>query len=51
MGTKYTSGMILANGSTSGLVNLGELVQGVVVKGTAGFIVKSLSAWSIEHLS
>ena len=49
-GTKYTSGMILANGSTGGLPDFGELIQIVVVKGSVGFIVKCLTAWSVEHL-
>ena len=49
-GTKYTSGMILANGSTGGLPDFGELIQIVVVKGSVGFIVKGLTAWSVEHL-
>lgn len=49
-GTKYTSGMILANGATGGLPDFGELIQIVVVKGIVGFIVKCLSAWSVEHL-
>ena len=40
--------MILPNGSTGGLT--GELIQIVVVKGTHVFIVKCLSAWSVEHL-
>jgi len=48
--TKYTSGMILANGSTGGLPDFGELIQIVVVKGSVGFIVKGLTAWSVEHL-
>ena len=49
-GTKYTSGMILANGSIGGLPDFGELIQIVVVKGSVGFIVKGLTAWSVEHL-
>lgn len=43
----YTNGMILPN---SGLPYFVELIQVVVVKGTIGFIVKCLSAWSVEHL-
>ncbi|KAJ4930568.1 hypothetical protein JOQ06_024877 [Pogonophryne albipinna] len=46
-GTKHAIGMILANGSTGGLTDFGELIQIVVVKGT---LVKCLSAWSVEHL-
>lgn len=49
-GTKYAVGMILANGSTGGVTDFGELIQIVVVKGMLVFIVKCLSAWSIEHL-
>ena len=49
-GTKYAVGMVLANGSTGGLTDFGELIQIVVVKGTLLFIVKSLIAWSVEHL-
>lgn len=49
-GTKYTSGMILAYGSTGGLPDFGELIQIVVLKGNVGFIVKGVTAWSIEHL-
>ena len=44
-GTKYTSGMILANG---GLPDVGEVIQIVVVKGSVGFIVKGLTAWSVD---
>ena len=43
-GTKYTRGMILANGSTGGLPDFGELIQIVVVKGSVGFIMKGLTA-------
>lgn len=49
-GTKYTSGMILANGSTGGLPDFGKLIQIAVVKGSTGFIVKGLTAWSVEHM-
>lgn len=49
-GTKYTSGMIVAYGSTGGLPDFGELIQIVVLKGNVGFIVKGVTAWSIEHL-
>lgn len=40
----------MANGSTGGLADFGELIQIVVVKGTLIFIVKCLSAWSVEQL-
>ncbi len=49
-GTKYTIGMILANGSTSGLQDFGELIQMVVVCGKLGFVVESLNAWYTKHL-
>lgn len=49
-GTKYVIGMVLANGSAGGLTDFGELIQIVVVKGTLVFILKSLIAWSVEHL-
>lgn len=49
-GTRYATGMILANGSTSGLPDFGELIQIVVVDGKPGFIVECLDAWYIEHL-
>lgn len=49
-GPKYVIGMILANGSTGGLADFGELIQIVVVVGTFVFILKSLIAWSVEHL-
>lgn len=42
--------MILANGSTGGLPDFGELIQIMVVKGSVGFIVKRLTAWSVENL-
>lgn len=42
--------MILANGSTSGLPDFGELIQVVVVHGKLGFVVKCLNAWYSEHL-
>lgn len=40
----------MANGSTGGLPDFGELIQIVVVKGSLGFIVKGLTAWSVKHL-
>lgn len=49
-GTRYATGMILANGSTSGLPDFGGLIQIVVVDGKPGFIVECLDAWYIEHL-
>lgn len=49
-GTRYAVGMILANGSTGGVTDFGELIQIIVLKGAVLFIVKSLMAWSIEHL-
>ncbi len=47
-GTKYVVGMVLANGSTGGLTDFGELIQIVVVKGTFLFIVKCLLAWKLS---
>lgn len=49
-GTKYAVVMVLANGSTGGLTDFGKLIQIIVVKGAVLFIVKSLMAWSVEHL-
>lgn len=49
-GTKHAVGMILANGSTGGVTDFGEWIQIIVLKGAVLFIVKSLMAWSIEHL-
>ena len=49
-GTSYSTGMILAHGSTGGLPDFVELIQIAVVNGKVGFIVKCLNAWYIEHL-
>lgn len=49
-GTSYSSGMILAHGSTGGLPDFGELIQIAVVKGKPAFILKCLNAWYTEHL-
>ena len=49
-GTSYSIGMILANGSTGGLPDFGELIQIVVVSGKLAFIVKCLNGWYMEHL-
>lgn len=49
-GTNYSSGKILAHGSTGGLPDFGELIQIAVVKGKPAFIRKCLNAWYTEHL-
>ena len=49
-GTSYSTGMILAHGSTGCLPDFVELIQIAVVNGKVGFIVKCLNAWYIEHL-
>ena len=49
-GTSYSTGMILAHGSTGCLPDFVELIQIAVVNGKVGFIVKCLNAWHIEHL-
>lgn len=48
-GTTYSTGMILAHGSTSGLSDFIELIQIVVVNGKVVFIIKCLNAWYSEH--
>lgn len=48
-GTSYSTGMILAHGSTGGLPDFVEFIQ-IVANGKVGFIVKCLNAWYIEHL-
>lgn len=48
-GTSYSTGMILAHGSTGGLPYFVELIQIAVVNGNVGFIVKCLNAQYIEH--
>ncbi len=48
-GTSYSTGMILAHGSTGGLPDFVVLVQIAVVNGKVGFIVKCLNAWYTEH--
>lgn len=48
-GTSYSTGMILAHGSTGGLPDFVELIQIAVVHGKVSFIVKCLNAWYIEH--
>lgn len=48
--TSYSSGMILAHGSTGCLPDFVELIQITVVNGKVGFIVKCLNAWYTEHL-
>ena len=49
-GTSYSTGMILAYGSTGGLPDFAELIQIVVIKGQVSFIVKCFNSWYIEHL-
>lgn len=49
-GTSYSTGMILAHGSTGGLPDFVELILITVVNGKVGFIVKCLNAWYLEHL-
>lgn len=49
-GTSYSTGMILAHGSTGCLPDFVELIQIAVVNGKVCFIVKCLNAWYIEHL-
>lgn len=40
----------MAHGSTGCLPDFVELIQIAVVNGKAGFIVKCLNAWYVEHL-
>ena len=49
-GTKYSEGMILSVGHTSGLPNFGKLVKIVVASSKVSFIIKPYQAWYIEHL-
>lgn len=50
-GVTFRNGMIVAHGSTSGLPNLGEVVQICIVQESLCFIVKRLTGNIPEPLS
>lgn len=49
-GTKYSEGMFLSVGHTSGLPDFGKLVKIVVVSSKVSFIIEPYHAWYMEHL-
>lgn len=49
-GTKYSEGMFLSVGHTSGLPDFGKLVKSVVVSSKVSFIIEPYHAWYMEHL-
>lgn len=49
-GTKYSEGMFLSVGHTSGLPDFGKLVKIIVVSGKVSFFIEPYHAWYIEHL-
>ncbi|XP_049330956.1 uncharacterized protein LOC125799085 isoform X2 [Astyanax mexicanus] len=49
-GTKYTQGMFLSTGSTSGLPNFGKIINVLFVENKPCFVVEPYTAWYLEHL-
>lgn len=49
-GTKYTKGMFVSIGSTSGLPDLCKIVHVLLVCSKPFFVVEPFSAWYLEHL-
>ncbi len=49
-GTKYSEGMFLSVGQTSGLPDFGEIVKMIIVNNKVSFILKPFKSWYIEHL-
>ncbi|XP_036419954.1 uncharacterized protein LOC118803580 [Colossoma macropomum] len=49
-GTKYSEGMFLSVGHTSGLPDFGKLVKIIIVSNSVSFIIEPFTAWYIEHL-
>lgn len=49
-GTKYTRGMFLSAGSTSGLPDFGKIINVLIVENKPHFIIEPYTAWYIEHL-
>lgn len=49
-GTKYSEGMFLSVGHTSGLPDFGKLVKIVVLTSKVSFLIEPYHAWYMEHL-
>uniref|UniRef100_A0A1A7ZZ25 Uncharacterized protein n=1 Tax=Nothobranchius furzeri TaxID=105023 RepID=A0A1A7ZZ25_NOTFU len=49
-GTKYTEGMFVSLGTTSGLPDFGKILKVLIVADKASFIIEPFSAWFLEHL-
>lgn len=49
-GTKYTEGMFVSLGTTSGLPDFGKILKVLIVADKASFIIEPFSAWYLEHL-
>lgn len=49
-GTKYTKGMFVSIGSTSGLPDFCKIVHMLLVSNKLFFVVEPFSAWYLEHL-
>lgn len=48
-GTKYSEGMFVSVGSTSGLPDFGKILKVLIVGNKASFIIECFSAWYLEH--
>lgn len=48
-GTKYSEGMFVSFGSTSGLPDFGKILKVLIVGKKASFIIECFSAWYLEH--
>lgn len=48
-GTRYTQGMFLSTGSTSGLPDFGKIVYVPIVENKPCFVVEPYTAWYTEH--
>lgn len=48
-GTKYSEGMFVSVGSTSGLPDFGKIVKVLIVDNKASFIIECFSSWYLEH--
>lgn len=49
-GTKYSEGMFVSVGNTSGLPDFGKILKVLIVGNKASFIIEPFLAWFLEHL-
>lgn len=48
-GTKYSEGMFVSVGSTSGLPDFGKILKVLLVNSKASLIIECFSSWYLEH--